>query len=72
MEALPGISGEDTLLVKDGDVAGGGPFGKDCVVTGTGDVSCTYSGVVQPDDTLVLTIPCSCHGRRVGDQRGAR
>lgn len=54
LEALPGATAEDELLSKSGS---SGSFSKDCAIAGSGSVSCTYSGNVQPDDTLVLNIP---------------
>jgi uncharacterized repeat protein (TIGR01451 family) len=55
LEALPGASAEDELLAH---TSGGQPdFSKDCAIAGSGAVSCTYSGVVQPDDTLFLRFP---------------
>ena len=50
-----GASGFDELASKQD--AAGANFSHDCGPTGSGFLSCTYSGVVQPDDTLVLSFP---------------
>ena len=56
--ALPGATGEDERLVHNGGAgASEGQFGKDCAIGGVGDVSCTYEGVVEPGDTLILSFP---------------
>jgi hypothetical protein len=57
LEVLPGATAEDELVAKVGGAGGSGVFGNDCLVTGSGDVSCTYGGVVPPDDTLILHFP---------------
>ena len=56
--ALPGATGEDERLVHNGGAgASEGQFGKDCAIGGVGGVSCTYEGVVEPGDTLILSFP---------------
>jgi len=54
---LSGIKAVDQLGAAEPSRGPGYDFSKDCEVTGSGGVSCTYGGVVAPDDTLVLTIP---------------
>ena len=53
LEALPGASEEDELALE----GGAGPGHGNCVLTGTGNASCSYGGVVPPDDTLILRFP---------------
>ncbi len=61
--ALPGATGEDELVVaKGGAGAGEGKFGKGCALTGSGGVACTYGGVVEPGDTLILSFPVEVAG----------
>ena len=55
VEALPGTSAEDQLANE--HHSGSASFSKDCTFTGGGGVSCTYGGVVQPGDALILNIP---------------
>ncbi len=60
---LSGALGEDELLVANGGVgAVEGRFGRDCGLTGVGDESCSYGGVVEPGDTLVLVFPVGVSG----------
>jgi uncharacterized repeat protein (TIGR01451 family) len=62
LEGIPGATtGEDELLAVNGSGgAAGARFGSDCREDGeAGKVSCTYSGVVVPDDTLALIFPVS-------------
>jgi hypothetical protein len=54
LTAAPGASAEDELGVI--GAKPGANFSKDCVVEER-KVSCTYDGVVVPDDTLVLVFP---------------
>jgi hypothetical protein len=68
LSAVAGVSAEDELGAHEGSSTAN--FSKDCGPTGEGNFNCTYSGVVQPDDTLILKIPVSvaasmpdsCHG----------
>ena len=55
--AGPGVTAEDELGAAEPSRYPGYAFSKDCAGTGAGGVSCTYGGVVAPDDTLVLKIP---------------
>jgi hypothetical protein len=56
LEAVPGAtSAEDELAVKDNTA--GQNFSDDCAGSGEGILSCTYSGVVHPGDTLIVDIP---------------
>jgi hypothetical protein len=60
LEARAGASGEDELgaVDKDEDTPGVNPnFSNSCAIDGEGTFSCTYGGVVQPGDTLVVKIP---------------
>jgi hypothetical protein len=54
LQAAPGISAIDELAAIS---PGAGNFSNACSETGAGDESCTYNGVVQPGDTLILTFP---------------
>ena len=57
----PGVSGEDELGVKQNTA--GHNFSKDCEAAGEEQkVSCTYGGVVQPGDTLLLRFPVGVSG----------
>ena len=60
LEVLPGVSAEDQLGVE--DAKQGAVFSKDCGATGSGGVSCTYDGVVQPGDSLIVRIPVRVTG----------
>lgn len=52
----PGVLAEDVLLTKQADP--GASFGSNCESDGEEDkLSCIYDGVVQPDDTLALSLP---------------
>ena len=65
LEALPGVTAEDQLGVesaKPGGATPGANFSKECGVTGSGDVGCTYGGVVIPGDSLILRIPVQATG----------
>ncbi len=63
LEGLSGASGEDELLEANGGLgAVEGRFGRDCGLTGVGNESCTYGGVVEPGDTLVLVFPVGVSG----------
>ena len=64
VEPAPGVSAEDELGLHVGTA--GHNFSKDCGVDGEeGKVSCTYSGVVVPDDTLILSFPVRVAGSPV-------
>ena len=68
----PGVSALDELLANNEGASYN--FGKDCTTTGGGNFSCTYSAVVQPDDTLIISFPVavaaslpdSCGGAQLG------
>jgi hypothetical protein len=50
-----GATAEDELGGKTGGASSN--FSHDCAESGDGDLSCTYTGVVQPGDALFLRIP---------------
>ncbi len=57
LSPAPGATGEDELLVQGAGTTGGN-FSRNCTVDGEEQkVSCTYDGVVQSGDTLMLTFP---------------
>jgi hypothetical protein len=71
IEVTPGVSAEDQLGVLEKTASA--DFSKDCAGSGEGSFTCTYDGVVQPGDTLVVKIPVavsasppdSCQGVRL-------
>jgi hypothetical protein len=52
-----GISAEDELAGLKISTVGEANFSKDCLVSGEGGVSCSYSVAVLPDDSLIVSIP---------------
>jgi uncharacterized repeat protein (TIGR01451 family) len=53
----PGVSARDELGMLQGGAASISDFSHDCAMDGEGSFSCSYGGVVQDGDTLIVKIP---------------